>query len=96
MYDVSGIIHTETGIDILCENDSLEEMLISLFNPDKQHDAGQAKKGNPQPQFFQQDRSMFSATAFREHQKYAEACPSCYHSHKGCISHPPPEAGRVG
>ena len=53
MYDVAELTRTKDGYKIICENDSLEELLISFMDMAKGSKSSQGiKKGNPQPQYF--------------------------------------------
>ncbi len=53
LYDVSKISRTKGGYMILCENDSLEEALLSFLKSTKgNRDDRGSTKGSPQPQFF--------------------------------------------
>jgi len=96
MYDVSRIIHTPAGVLVLCENDSFEDLLVSLFNPDKQQDPGQSKKGSPQPQFFHHGWSPSNTVKINERATWTLMRPSLYTSRQVGISTPPPEADRLG
>jgi len=49
LYDVSAITRENGHVIIQCENDNLEEMLMSLVNPDKEKAGGKASKGSLQP-----------------------------------------------
>lgn len=52
LYDVASITRANGNVTIQCENDSLEEMLLSLVNPDKEKAGGKLFKGSLQPMTF--------------------------------------------
>ena len=91
MYDVSKIYEKGEGYVIVCENDSLEEMLMALFNSASPGKEGQgSQKGNPQPQFLS---PLYKVDPFaccpRETNQYSSV-ESLYHSIKLEITLPPP------
>ncbi|HQQ97959.1 MAG TPA: hypothetical protein PLX35_11880 [Cyclobacteriaceae bacterium] len=49
LYDVASIARGNGNVIIQCENDSFEEMLLSLINPEKEKAGGAAFKGSLQP-----------------------------------------------
>jgi hypothetical protein len=49
LYDVAAITRSNGNVIIQCENDSLEEMLLSLVNPDKEKAGNKMYKGSVQP-----------------------------------------------
>jgi hypothetical protein len=52
LYDVAAIKRVDGNIVIRCENDSLEELLLSLVNPEKEQPGGKLFKGSLQPMTF--------------------------------------------
>lgn len=53
MYDVNRIEQAKDGFWVYCENDGLEEILISFLNSVKKEMEGGTTNFNLQPQFFQ-------------------------------------------
>ncbi len=49
LYDVASISRAGGQVVVRCENDSLEELLLSLVNPEKEQPGGKLLKGSPQP-----------------------------------------------
>jgi hypothetical protein len=93
LYDVSSITQTSDGYVILCENDGLEEMLLSLINFTKENKEGQAgKKGNLQPQFFQEVMVAFANTKLHHENKISTQFNSLYCSRQPGSTSPPPKA----
>lgn len=92
MYDVSVITRTEHGYTILCKNDTMEEMLLSLIHATKNGRQHDTKKGNPQPQFFSQESDFSSAHVLNTQSLPLSSWRSFYLSLSPQISSPPPRA----
>ena len=92
LYDVSKIYETRGGYMIVCENDSLEEMLMALF---KATQGGEQRhgleKGNPQPQFFCAIFSVLIASPSSGEERRLHERQSFYDSIQPEISSPPPK-----
>ncbi len=91
MYDVNRIEQAKDGFWVYCENDGLEEILISFLSSVKKEMEGGTTNFNPQPQFFQ----SFLEYAFTNNGLKAASVKTGYlaflHSFECCIPTPPPK-----
>lgn len=93
MYDVSKISKTDKGYIILCEHDSLEELLLTFLNVSKAHKEGSGnKKGNPQPQFLYTKEVSELFVGHPDPRKYFSMHASLYCSICLGTSSPPPKS----
>ena len=91
MYDVHNISRTSDGYVVVCENDSLEEMLLAIIDLSKGSKEQGLKKGNPQPQFFYTYLELTPVGKSTVAEKSSSHAPSFYHSIRPEISSPPPQ-----
>lgn len=90
MYDVSEISQDKYGYTILCKNDTMEEMLLSLMDLTKSGQPGTGKKGNPQPQFFSHNPEPKRANLPIQSRQPLSSWHSFYLSIAPQIPSPPP------
>ncbi len=90
MYDVSEIKKDKNGYTILCKNDTMEEMLLSMIDLTKSGRQDGAKKGNPQPQFFSIGMDVQNTPVSKHSSLRRVTWVSFYLSVSPQISSPPP------
>ena len=90
MYDVAGISKEKDGYSVLCKNDAMEEMLLSLIESVKGDRHQDTKKGNPQPQYLSPGFDIDTSLKWSAESLPLSKWQSLYISVPLPISSPPP------